>query len=747
MSDHSPENWLDGLLHQTPLPPALLEKLRAIAREEGSNGRLSDAMIDRLLVEVAVPDSLIVSLRAIAREAGSSRRAADLKVDRLLGDVPLPAGLTAGIRAALDDEALDERVRELPVPASLMARARIIPHLRRRLHPAFRAAAAVLLFVLIGGSYFAGVTGIVALSRPPERPRLPAMAVEWGPLELESTPDDEAVVIATAETPLAPATTDSRDEIALQQVDFSPARGPAGEISLAFETGFRPLQNMMDLRWRPLGARWADDDLPNLETVLATSPRGIEPPLVRGFDRVFLFKNGVFPIVQPSAHPALAVSSVPLSTSTASYDLTERLAADRRLPGPSEVRVEDFLAAVDYNFPLPEEAGAVKIRTFAGPSVFGRMQAGLRPQLLQVAAQAGPVGSRVAPATHLTIAIDLSASMKWNGRMEMAQRALVRLLDHLGEHDRLALVAFNEEVAFVMEDASRKDRPKLLETISRLQPSGGTNLDAGLRQAAALSLAASLDPGTARRVVLLTDGRAGLPLDEAEQVESFLREAAAQGLRLDVIDLSQQEELPAYMTQLASAGAGEVRQGETADQIGWALVASLLGKAPIVASGATLEVAFNPQAVAGYRLLGHEPSPAGAASPGAGSGDLRGRQAATALYEVWLLPNETDDVATARLSWIDPQSGQTRREEQRISRLQFSPSWAEAPLSLQAAAIAAQTAEALRESAHRFAASRDFGNILTAASEVNSYLAEQESFRRLTSLIRQLDQIQTRRGL
>jgi hypothetical protein len=60
--------------------------------------------------------------------------------------------------------------------------------------------------------------------------------------------------------------------------------------------------------------------------------------------------------------------------------------------------------------------------------------------------------------------------------------------------------------------------------------------------------------------------------------------------------------------------------------------------------------------------------------------------------------------------------------------------------------VAAQTAEALRESAHTLPANRDFGNILSAASEVNSYLAQQESFRRLVSLVRRLDQIQTRQA-
>ena len=145
----------------------------------------------------------------------------------------------------------------------------------------------------------------------------------------------------------------------------------------------------------------------------------------------------------------------------------------------------------------------------------------------------------------------------------------------------------------------------------------------------------------------------GTAPSEVQVFESFLHDAANAGLQLDVIDLSQQEDFPDYMERLAAAGAGQVRHGDTAGQIQWGLVESLLGASPVVATDAVLEVAFNPRAVAGYRLLGYEPSPGGPASPGANSGELRSLQAGTALYEVWLLPNETDDVATARVSWIE----------------------------------------------------------------------------------------------
>jgi hypothetical protein len=114
---------------------------------------------------------------------------------------------------------------------------------------------------------------------------------------------------------------------------------------------------MADLRsigWEPLGSpHFADDELPVLLTVPPLRPAGIAPPLVGGYDREFLLREGVHPRVPLTAGSDLANQRVPLDARTDSYDRAEQAVAEQRLPDPREVRVEDFLAALDYHFPLP----------------------------------------------------------------------------------------------------------------------------------------------------------------------------------------------------------------------------------------------------------------------------------------------------------------------------------------------------------------------------------------------------------
>ena len=161
-------------------------------------------------------------------------------------------------------------------------------------------------------------------------------------------------------------------------------------------------------------------------------------------------------------------------------------------------------------------------------------------------------------------------------------------------------------------------------------------------------------------------------------------------------------------------------------------------------------------AVAAYRLMGHEATAMGGLLPGSAQCDLHVGQEATVLFEVWLYPNDEDDIAEVHLSWVDATSGQSRQARpQRISGIQFATSFEGSPVSLQAAAIAAETAEILRQSfnfavtapnSYRYGPKPStFGNVIDAAGRVNAKLAERPSFQRLVRLIEEAESVRTDR--
>jgi Ca-activated chloride channel family protein len=700
--------------------------------------RETDQTLDTRLRNVPVPDGLADRLRGIAALS-------DEELDYRLRSVPSPIGMLQRIKQEVADELLDQQIRDVALPSQVVPRARVIPDRRRRSRIG-RLALAASLLIVVGAGYFAAIGGLLTFVRPKTREPIALVTIDQGPLKIVS-PFEETVRIVPGSGILDEAvasTTEASNEseIPLLQVVDTPVPGPAGQLFSEINDAWDPWDDWLLMRWGVLGYSHHDDDaLPDLKTLVAPAALGIEAPLARAFDREFLYSRGVHPPVLTSFERSASAITAPLCTNTASVETARRLVAQDRLPNPEEVRVEDFLAAMDYQY-APAKPGRLAIRTAAGPSVFNPSAAGL----LQIGVKAGVPCARTLPATHLVVALDISASMGWEGKLDMARRGLCKMFRHLGPNDRFSLILFNDETFHVVDEGRSEDAEGLVGILERLDASGGANLGAALQTALSAAIETQSTSPIARRLVLITDGRSVLGEDESHTIEGMLGEAAHLDFRFDVFDLGDGAEPDKTLADAAAVTDGLMRSVQSAEQIRWSLFETLTGDPSLVASEAELHVEFNPKAVAAYRLIGHEATAVGGLLPASVESDLRVGQEATVLFEVWLYPNDEDDVALARLQWNDPDSGEPQRAQtQRISRIQFATSFEGSAICLQAATIAAETAEILRQSfnfavpspgAYRYRPKpRNLLEVLAVARHVNPRLAARPDFRRLVSLL------------
>jgi Ca-activated chloride channel family protein len=420
------------------------------------------------------------------------------------------------------------------------------------------------------------------------------------------------------------------------------------------------------------------------------------------------------------------------------------LTEGRRIP-TSELRVEDFLAAMNYRL-HPAEPGSVAIRTAAGPAPFAP-NAGL----LQVSVQTGQLANRPQPATHLVLAIDLSQSMRWLGRVEMVRQAIDRLLDQMGPDDRLSLIIFNEQVRHRVELATAADAPAIRGLLANLDPRGGTNLPAGLQQAASLAMLDPTEGTAAKRLVLITDSQPYLSPTTEDRMRTLLVDAREAGVRLDVLDLSDSGSVDPTLLDWAQNLGGDIRTIESTRQLAWSLAEALAGSSPVVANDARLTLHFDPKTVAAYRLVGHAANPLADAMPVAVEAELAAGEAATSLVELWFrddaASSEHDDVGRVELTWRDA-DGQARKITQRISRLQFAPTLDQSALSLQQAAIAAEvgqtllgTREALRELNQRPTNTRGLAGVLDVAARIHPQVWNRPDFQHLLDLARRIEKL------
>jgi Ca-activated chloride channel family protein len=699
-----------------------------------------DSWIDAQLRQVAVPADLLTRLRQIGTLT-------DEDLDAQLRDVPLPATVLDRLASigTLNDADLDDELRHLPTPASVLESRQWIERAssQRLRQPMMRLALAACLFVAIAASYFGGVIGSLMVALGPAI-EAPPSAEAVNPLEMLADTPLPLQAEALLESPLPPAFQLELPEIpdvlaAERPHEMTP--GQVAEIMAMFAATDRTADPMADVRWLQAMEAFGSGGqvkLPELSGPVSRLPnRGVDPPRdVNGYDLTFQLKHGVHPFVSPAADPALRVSHVPLLTETTSYDYTRSLLADAELPPPYRIRTEDFLAAMDYGFALPAD-GTLGIRTAAGASPWNLPGA----QLLQVGVQAGRLPAAPRPATHLTVAIDASATMQWEGRWNLVRRGLVRLIEQLEEGDRLSLVLFNDEATLLSERLPRGRGHELLAQLDTVRPRGLANLGAGLHLAALVSRPTPSDPSHVQsKLVLITDGMLRLTPAAQAELDEILAAATADQITLDVIDVREEIVDDPQLARLAQAGRGVLRHAVQTRQIGWCLIESLTGQPQLIAADVRLKITFNPGTVAMYRLIGHESSTLVGLAPVTIERDLRAQEAATALYEVVLRPGGGDDVATVEVSWNDPVSGKRRQLRQRVSRLQFAPTFREAPMALQLAALAAETAEILRGSYFAPPNTHSLADVAAVARQVHPRLAQRASFHELLDLVHRASQ-------
>jgi hypothetical protein len=731
-------------MRAVPLPDGLLARLRTAALAD-------DAGLDAALRHVPLPLAWQSRLRCAAAFD-------DDGLDAALQDVPLPAGLCRQLQRAVltDDDGLDATLRDVPMPYRAVVRLRRIPEGRIPVARLARWVTAASLLVAVGttflGALFAFLFAIspLANTRLAERPRL---TIEWPgedgdaaddlsmtPFEMALAAPDGSGVFPRAVVPTADLPLERPD------VDAGPHWSKLADVWSEFERRGR-VDPFLDVR----PYQWPDDitvvgsgeydQLPELKKVPGPQPQGVKPPLVPGFDLRYYIKYRMFPFVSPAAHAKLQTSVVPLGVDTASYELTRRYLEDGQTPPPDAIRTEEFIDAIDYGYPAPAKQ-PLGVTVAAGPSPFG----GEGLTLLQIGVQGRQFRNEKRTPVHLVLTIDVSASMRQGGRLDMLPRAVDKLLRRLGPDDRVSLVVFSEQSRVVIEDAGPEAADVVRQAVAALEAERSTNIPAALRRAYTVARQHAVPGKLATLVVLLTDGTAEVEQAAAELIEKRLGEALPRDIRLEVVDLGQSLQSTPQLERFAAAGGGKVRHAANPDQVCWTLLEAMTGKSQMIAADVRLSVTFNPKTVLEYRLLGHEPSALAGVLPGRVEADFFAGQSATALYEVRLAATGGQDIATVDLAWQPPEGGKARQTARKVTRKEFVPLFVQAPSSLQAAALAAQTAEVLRRHPRTLRTTRPLTSVLELAKQVHTELYARPSFVEFLSVVEYAESGKPHRG-
>ncbi len=215
-----------------------------------------------------------------------------------------------------------------------------------------------------------------------------------------------------------------------------------------------------------------------------------------------------------------------------------------------EVRIDSYIAHIDYQYPPPK--GVVGVSLYSG-----HRQVSLKGQeeIVHVGIQAGELPFAELPPMNLAFVIDKSGSMSAEHKMEWVKKAFDIFIERVRDKDFVSLVVFDNEARVVFPSTqmnSRERRLRFSDTVHRITPGGGTNLVAGLRLGYQEVLSNFRGEYT-NRVLFLTDGMGGAQgmLDMAQTYREM-------GINVSTIGVGRSFNLE-LMVELSKKGGGSSR--------------------------------------------------------------------------------------------------------------------------------------------------------------------------------------------
>lgn len=432
-----------------------------------------------------------------------------------------------------------------------------------------------------------------------------------------------------------------------------------------------------------------------------------------------LDQNG---ILQVTDHP---VSTFSIDVDTGAYSNVRRMLKAGQLPQPDAVRIEEMINYFGYDYPLPQGKNVpFSVTTEIAPSPWNQ-----HTYLLQIGIKGQDVAKQLLPPANLVFLIDVSGSMGPAERLPLLTSALKLLTKQLRQQDRVAIVVYAGASGVVLQPTN--DKAKILAALNRLQSGGSTNGAAGIEMAYAVAKQAYI-PNGINRVLLATDGDFNVGTVSFEALRALIEEKRKSGISLTTLGFGMGSYDGArnyndqLMEQLADAGNGNYAFIDTLNEAQKVLVDEMSSTLNTIAKDVKIQIEFNPDVVAEYRLIGYENRALKREdfnNDNVDAGEIGAGHTVTALYEIALRGSKGALLEPLRYQ-STAQEKKTNGDEIAHLRLRYkAPNGHDSQLlewPLQRAAIKseiAQTSERMRFAA----AVAGFGQLLQGGKYTGSY--------------------------
>ncbi len=294
------------------------------------------------------------------------------------------------------------------------------------------------------------------------------------------------------------------------------------------------------------------------------------------------------------------LSTFSIDVDRASYSNVRRFVALGQRPPRDAVRIEELVNYFPYDYPDPDGARPFSVITDVAPAPWSPAH-----YLVRVGLQARRIAPSALPPSNLVFLIDVSGSMMPDEKLPLLKQAFRLLVGQLREQDRVAIVVYAGAAGLVLPSTPGNRKDEILAALDRLQAGGSTAGGAGIRLAYEVAQRYHLPKGN-NRVILATDGDFNIGASSDADMERLIEEKRKQGTFLSVLGFGMGNYKDSKMETLADKGNGNYAYIDDIIEARKVLVDEMAGTLLTVAKDVKLQVEFNPQRVASYRLIGYE---------------------------------------------------------------------------------------------------------------------------------------------
>lgn len=340
-------------------------------------------------------------------------------------------------------------------------------------------------------------------------------------------------------------------------------------------------------------------------------------------------KNGVIATSQQ------AISTFSIDVDTASYSNVRRfLLKQNRLPTVDAVRVEEMINYFNYEYPKPKsDSRPFSINTEIGPNPWNS-----NTQLLHIGLKGYEVSKQDLPPANLVFLIDVSGSMASVDKLGLLTTSLKMLTRQLSAKDSISVVVYAGASGVVLAPTAGNEHTKIFNALDRLKAGGSTNGASGIKLAYAMAKQGFIRGGI-NRVILATDGDFNVGIVNHNDLIELIEKQRDYGVSLTTLGFGMGNYNDHLMEQLADKGNGNSAYIDSLMEAKKVLIEQRHSTLYTIAKDVKIQVQFNPDVVAEYRLIGYENrllKQEDFSNDKVDAGDIGAGHTVTALYEITL---------------------------------------------------------------------------------------------------------------